>query len=210
MRLEGLSSLSQLRRIQLTIHEYTHELTGTCARRRIVEVRRRKREARVKRSDRRICTTHVGSLPRPDDLMALFCVRNAPDETPQPRLRAAVGDIVRQQAESGIDVINDGEHGKAMRTQRWTSVPGGPTSTVASAVSRSCAIRSRKKGRAGWTFGSKERQRVRSSSIADDRRRRRFGLPGGPQQRERHVRPGLHRARQIHRSRTSLNATSAT
>src|SRR4051794_21790208 len=64
------------------------------------------REARVKRSDQRILTTHVGSLPRPDDLMALYAA-NAPDEKLQPRLRAAVGGIVRQQAESGIDVIND-------------------------------------------------------------------------------------------------------
>ena len=62
----------------------------------------------MKRSDQRIFTTHVGSLPRPDDLMALYAA-NAPDEELQPRLRAAVGDIVRQQAESGIDVVNDGE-----------------------------------------------------------------------------------------------------
>ena len=47
--------------------------------------------------------------------MALYAA-NAPDEKLQPRLRTAVGDIVRQQAESGIDVVNDGEYGKAMRS----------------------------------------------------------------------------------------------
>ena len=69
----------------------------------------------MKRSVDRILTTHVGSLPRPDELMALYAA-NASDDTLQPRLRAAVGDIVRQQAESGIDIVNDGEYGKAMRS----------------------------------------------------------------------------------------------
>ena len=69
----------------------------------------------MKRSTQRILTTHVGSLTRPDDLMALYAA-NAPDEKLQPRLRTAVGDIVRQQAECGIDVVNDGEYGKAMRS----------------------------------------------------------------------------------------------
>ena len=69
----------------------------------------------MKRSDQRILTTHVGSLPRPDDLMTLYAA-NTPDEQLQPRLRAAVGDIVREQAASGVDVVNDGEYGKAMRS----------------------------------------------------------------------------------------------
>ena len=33
-----------------------------------------------------------------------------------PRLSAAVDDIVRRQAKTGIDVVNDGEYGKAMRS----------------------------------------------------------------------------------------------
>ncbi len=69
----------------------------------------------MKRSIERILTTHVGSLPRPDDLMALYR-DNAPDDKLQPRLRAAVDDIARQQAETGIDIPNDGELGKAMRS----------------------------------------------------------------------------------------------
>ena len=58
----------------------------------------------MKRSDQRILTTHVGSLPRPDDLMALYAA-NAPDEKLQPRLRAAVGDIVRRNV--GLQVADN-------------------------------------------------------------------------------------------------------
>jgi hypothetical protein len=76
----------------------------------------------VKRSTERILTTQVGSLPRPADLMALYAA-DAPEENLQPRLHSAVGDIVRQQIDSGIDVVNDGEFGKAMRS----SMDPGPT-----------------------------------------------------------------------------------
>jgi 5-methyltetrahydropteroyltriglutamate--homocysteine methyltransferase len=109
----------------------------------------------VKRSDRRILTTHVGSLPRPDDLMALYAA-NAPDETLQPRLRAAVGDIVRRQAESGIDVINDGEYGKAMRS----AMDFGAWWSYVYPRLEGFELREEhaKKGRAAWTFGSKERK----------------------------------------------------
>jgi 5-methyltetrahydropteroyltriglutamate--homocysteine methyltransferase len=113
------------------------------------------REARVKRSDQRILTTHVGSLPRPDDLMDLYAA-NAPDEKLQPRLRAAVGDIVRQQAESGIDVINDGEFGKAMRS----AMDFGAWWSYVYPRLEGFELREEhaKKGRAAWTFGSKERK----------------------------------------------------
>src|SRR3954452_18081077 len=113
------------------------------------------RTTTMKRSTQRILTTHVGSLPRPDDLMALYAA-NAPDEKLLPRLRAAVGDIVRQQAASGIDVVNDGEYGKAMRSSMdfgawWSYVYprlGGFELSEEQA----------KKGRAAWTYGSKERK----------------------------------------------------
>ena len=68
----------------------------------------------MKRSNTRILTTHVGSLPRPDDLIDLYR-SNAADSTLLPRLTSAVGDVVRRQVEAGIDVVNDGEFGKAMR-----------------------------------------------------------------------------------------------
>jgi len=68
----------------------------------------------VKLSEGRIITTHAGSLPRPADLIGLY--RNdAPDADLLPRLRSAVFGVVRQQREAGVDVINDGEFGKATR-----------------------------------------------------------------------------------------------
>ena len=83
----------------------------------------------MKRSLDRILTTHVGSLPRPDDLMELYR-DDTPDDKLQPRLRSAIADVVRQQAGSGIDVVNDGEFGKRC-AGRWISGHGGPMSTTA-------------------------------------------------------------------------------
>ena len=70
----------------------------------------------MKRSTDRILTTHVGSLPRPDDLFALMLAKadGKPfdEKAYAARLQAAVKDIVRQQVELGIDIVNDGEMGK--------------------------------------------------------------------------------------------------
>jgi 5-methyltetrahydropteroyltriglutamate--homocysteine methyltransferase len=109
----------------------------------------------MKRSTDRILTTHVGSLPRPDDLMALYAA-NAPDNKLQPRLRAAVGDIVRRQAETGIDVVNDGEYGKAMRS----AMDFGAWWSYVYPRLQGFELREEqaKKGRAAWTPGSKERK----------------------------------------------------
>ena len=70
----------------------------------------------MKRSTDRILTTHVGSLPRPADLVPTLRVR----ERGQPydaaalgtRVRAAVSDVVRRQTDIGVDVVDDGEMGK--------------------------------------------------------------------------------------------------
>ena len=64
-------------------------------------------------SRNRILTTHTGSLPRPPELVRLY-VRRARGEAIDPveldRLgKAALRDIVRKQAESGVDVGNNGE-----------------------------------------------------------------------------------------------------
>ena len=109
----------------------------------------------MKRSDQRIITTHVGSLPRPDDLMALYR-ENATDESLQPQLRSAVSDIVRRQSANGIDVVNDGEFGKAMRSAMdfgawWSYV-------YPRLAGYELSEEQAKKGRAAWTFGSKERK----------------------------------------------------
>ena len=109
----------------------------------------------MKRSDHRIITTHVGSLPRPDDLMALYR-ENALDENLQPQLRSAVSDIVRRQSANGIDVVNDGEFGKAMRNAMdfgawWSYI-------YPRLAGYELREEQAKKGRAAWTFGSKERK----------------------------------------------------
>ena len=63
----------------------------------------------MKRSDERILTSHAGSLPRPDDLIELNRARQSGESTDeaayQERLRAAVGDVVRRQKATGIDVV---------------------------------------------------------------------------------------------------------
>ena len=64
----------------------------------------------------RILTTHVGSLIRPADLVPF--VRAVEHGEPYDEsafaavLRAAVADVVRRQAEVGIDIVDDGEMGK--------------------------------------------------------------------------------------------------
>jgi 5-methyltetrahydropteroyltriglutamate--homocysteine methyltransferase len=71
----------------------------------------------MKRSEDRILTTHVGSLIRPQELLAaLEGVQNqAPvlDESFMECLQHSIRDVVRKQAEVGIDIINDGEFGKS-------------------------------------------------------------------------------------------------
>jgi len=71
----------------------------------------------MKRSTERILTTHVGSLARPDALIPILrsMDRGQPYDRPTyARLvREAVTDIVRKQTEAGVDIVTDGEQGKA-------------------------------------------------------------------------------------------------
>jgi 5-methyltetrahydropteroyltriglutamate--homocysteine methyltransferase len=66
---------------------------------------------KMKQSTNRILTTHVGSLPRPTDLIEMYR-EQAPTEKLEARLTSAVAEVVRRQMEAGIDVVNDGEFGK--------------------------------------------------------------------------------------------------
>jgi 5-methyltetrahydropteroyltriglutamate--homocysteine methyltransferase len=65
-----------------------------------------------------ILTSHVGSLPRPDDLIEANRAREAggtsDERSFQTTLRNAVHDAVRRQKEFGINVPGDGEFGKSM------------------------------------------------------------------------------------------------
>jgi len=71
----------------------------------------------VKTSTERILTTHVGSLARPHALIDLVQAKIAgqPYDTAEleQQTKSAVEDVVRQQAECGIDVVSDGEQSKA-------------------------------------------------------------------------------------------------
>ena len=109
----------------------------------------------MKRSVGRILTTHAGSLPRPKDLVELYR-DNAPDSKLQPRLKSAIADVVHRQAESGIDVVNDGEFGKAMRR----AVDFGAWWSYVYDRLAGFELRQEQadKGRSAWTFGSKERK----------------------------------------------------
>ncbi|MGX1096825.1 cobalamin-independent methionine synthase II family protein [Amorphus sp. MBR-141] len=69
----------------------------------------------MKRSDDRILTTHVGSLPRPEALLdAVAELRRGGDRAVfEAVLTSSVADMVRRQADVGIDIVNDGELGKS-------------------------------------------------------------------------------------------------
>src|SRR6476646_8821689 len=64
----------------------------------------------------RILTTHVGSLPRPDDVVEqVFKVDNGEAVDPAEYDRViggAVADRVRHQADAGVDLVSDGEMSK--------------------------------------------------------------------------------------------------
>jgi 5-methyltetrahydropteroyltriglutamate--homocysteine methyltransferase len=69
----------------------------------------------VKHSTDRILTTHVGSLPRPKELLDLMrnMLDGRADQTEyDDRIRQGVSDSVREQTEHGIDVVSDGEQSK--------------------------------------------------------------------------------------------------
>jgi 5-methyltetrahydropteroyltriglutamate--homocysteine methyltransferase len=68
------------------------------------------------RSTDRILTTHVGSLPRPADLYAMIEQKQEGGAIDQAafagRVKSAVAEIVKRQADAGIDIVADGEMGR--------------------------------------------------------------------------------------------------
>ncbi len=77
----------------------------------------------MKRSVDRILTTHVGSLIRPQSLQAFLRAKQAGKtfdrEGYEQCLTESVTAIVRRQAEAGIDVVSDGEFGKAISWSQY-------------------------------------------------------------------------------------------
>lgn len=70
----------------------------------------------MKTSTERILTTHVGSLPRPESIRTLLRARLGGQPVDEAELAGraaeAVSDVVRRQAEVGLDVVSDGEMSK--------------------------------------------------------------------------------------------------
>ncbi|MGB2659264.1 MAG: cobalamin-independent methionine synthase II family protein [Pseudolabrys sp.] len=70
----------------------------------------------MQRSRDRFLTTHTGSLPRPDDLIRMMYAKEegVPVDTSAlaARVHAAVAEVVRKEADAGVDLINDGEMSK--------------------------------------------------------------------------------------------------
>ena len=101
----------------------------------------------MRRSEQRILTTHVGSLPRDPVLSDLLIREEAGEAIDKAELarqsEAAVRHVVQQQVASGVDVVNDGEQprvgfqtyvaqrmkgfggeSKRPRSRDWTDFPG--------------------------------------------------------------------------------------
>ena len=71
----------------------------------------------MRRSTHRILTTHVGSLIRPPKLLEFIRARRAGEPVDEAAyeqsLTESVAEVVRRQADTGIDIVNDGEFGKS-------------------------------------------------------------------------------------------------
>src|SRR5215831_7751881 len=71
----------------------------------------------------RILTTHVGSLIRPQPLQEIMRAKQGGTSYDQAAyeacLKRSVADVVRRQAEVGVDVISDGEYGKAISWNQY-------------------------------------------------------------------------------------------
>jgi 5-methyltetrahydropteroyltriglutamate--homocysteine methyltransferase len=67
----------------------------------------------MQRSADRFLTTHTGSLPRPDDLIRMMYAKEegVPVDVAAlaARVRAAAAEVVKKQADAGVDLINGGD-----------------------------------------------------------------------------------------------------
>ena len=77
----------------------------------------------MKRSEDRILTTHVGSLIRPKAIQDVLAAKQngvaVDDEYHRKVLTESVAEIARRQADTGIDVISDGEFGKSISWSQY-------------------------------------------------------------------------------------------
>ena len=61
---------------------------------------------------KRIVTTHVGSLPRPDALSHMMADGDTRSLTYSKAVREAVNDVISRQVAAGLDIVDDGEQSK--------------------------------------------------------------------------------------------------
>jgi 5-methyltetrahydropteroyltriglutamate--homocysteine methyltransferase len=77
----------------------------------------------MKRSTDRILTTHVGSLTRPQPLQEFLRAKQAgkpfDEKAYAACLTQSVAEVVRRQAEAGLDVVSDGEFGKSISWSQY-------------------------------------------------------------------------------------------
>jgi 5-methyltetrahydropteroyltriglutamate--homocysteine methyltransferase len=77
----------------------------------------------MKRSDDRILTTHVGSLIRPQALQEFLRAKQSgkpyDEKAYAACLTSSVAEVVAEQAKAGIDVVSDGEFGKAISWSQY-------------------------------------------------------------------------------------------
>lgn len=77
----------------------------------------------MRRSTERILTTHVGSLIRPADLQPFIRARQSgqpyDEKAHAACLSRSVGEVVKRQADAGIDVPSDGEFGKSISWSQY-------------------------------------------------------------------------------------------
>jgi 5-methyltetrahydropteroyltriglutamate--homocysteine methyltransferase len=70
----------------------------------------------MKRSTERFLATHTGSLPRPNDLIRMMYAKEegvpVDADALAARVRSAVAEVVKKQADAGVDIVNDGEMSK--------------------------------------------------------------------------------------------------
>src|SRR6202171_4462425 len=92
---------------------------GTCSTIRKAKAPRRSNIARppeMNTSTERILTTHVGSLPRPQEVADLLFAQDRGEAYDRTHfdavMRRGVSEVIRLQREAGIDIVSDGETSK--------------------------------------------------------------------------------------------------
>ena len=100
-----------------------------------------------------IKTTHVGSLPRPAELLQYIRGEKPPPGNYQDLLKDATEAVIKRQTDVGIDVVNDGELGRrdyvTAARKRMTGFDAEKAATSASDLEEMKEYSDRFEGRKG-------------------------------------------------------------